>query len=215
MHRLLETKKTGILLPLFSMYSEDDFGCGDIFSILRWLDFFKELNIDIIQILPINELPPHTNCPYTSLTAFAIDPIYLSIRNLDNISNEIKRKINSKEFKNEIKAIKKSNFINYDKIKEIKYLLLWEQYNFFSKELTKSEPKIKEDFEKYCYENSWWLDDYAIFRRLKDIFSFSSWQDWPKGLRDKEKNSIDKFIKENEFEINFFKYIQWEIDKQF
>lgn len=214
MHKILKNKNTGILLPLFSMYRENDFGCGDISSLKNWLWFFKELNLNIVQILPINELPPKTNCPYTSITAFAVDPIYLDISLIENLSPEIKKLIKSKDFKERIKNLKELDYIDYDEIKKIKYEILWKQYNFFIKELIKLEPKEKEKFEKYCFETSWWLDDYAIFRRLKDFYNFASWQDWPQGLRDKNKDDIDKFKKENEFEINFFKYIQWEIDKQ-
>lgn len=197
------------------MYREDDFGCGDISSIKSWLHFFKELNINIIQILPINELPPKTNCPYTSITAFAVDPIYIDILSIENLSPNIKKRIKSKDFRNKIESIKNLNYIDYDEIKSIKYQILWEQYNFFIKEFIKTEPKEREKFDKYCFENSWWIDDYAIFRRLKDVYNFSSWENWPEGLRDRKSNDIDKFKKENEFEINFFKYIQWEIDKQF
>lgn len=214
MHKILKKKNTGLLLPLFSMWREDDFGCGDISSIKDWLYFLKELDLNILQILPINELPPNTNCPYTSLTAFAVDPIYIDIANIENLSPTIKKNIKSKDFKNKIKKIKELNYIAYDEIKRIKYEILWQQYNFFIKEFIKAEPKEKDNFEKYCFDNSWWLDDYALFRRMKDIFNFSSWQQWPDGLRDRKNEEISKFIKENEFEINFFKYIQWEIDKQ-
>lgn len=213
LHKILQEKNTGILIPLFSLYGKDDFGCGDISSIKEWLSFFKELNINIIQILPINELPPHTNCPYTSLTAFAVDPIYISIKEIEELSPEIKKRIRSAEFKRTIKKLKSLDFIDYDEIKRIKYSLLWEQYNFFVKS-TKTQPELKEGFEKYCHENSWWLDDYAVFRRLKDIYSFTSWESWPEEFKNKENKAIERFKKENEFEINFFKYIQWEIDKQ-
>lgn len=214
MHKLLLSKHTGLLLPLFSMYSKDDFGCGDISSLSKWLDFFKELGLDIVQILPINELPPQTNCPYTALTAFAIDPIYISIKDIRFLSPKIEKKIKSKEFQSMIKDIKKQPSILYDDIRMIKYELLFQQYNFFVKELSISEPKLREDFEKYVYENSWWLDDYAVFRKLKDVYSFISWEDWPFGLRDNDNSEIERFKKENEFEINFFKYIQWEIEYQ-
>lgn len=215
MHELLKNKHTGILLPLFSMNSASDFGCGDISSLENWIDFFKEINCDIIQILPLNELPPHTNCPYTSLTAFATDPVYISIRDLTELSPEIKKKIRSSEFKHTLSELKKLDYIDYDKIKKIKHEILWEQYNFFSNQLIHHHPKLKEDFEKYVFENSWWLDDYAVFRRLKDVFAFSSWTDWPEGLKNRNFSDIEKFKHENEFEINYFKYIQWEIDRQF
>ncbi|MGC8866883.1 MAG: 4-alpha-glucanotransferase [Elusimicrobiales bacterium] len=214
MHKLLKKKHTGVLLPLFSIYSDDDWGCGDVSSLEEWIDFFNEVGFDIIQILPLNELPPNTNCPYTSLTAFATDPIYLSIKKIKHLSPAIERKIKTSEFKQRIKIIKNLDYIDYSEIKKLKYEVLWEEYNYLVKEIFHCEPSVKYDFEKYCEENSWWLDDYALFRRLKDIYSFVSWEEWPEGLKEKRANDIEKFKKENEFEINFFKYIQWEIDCQ-
>ncbi len=214
MHEILKTKHTGVLLPLFSIYSDDDWGCGDIYSVEKWIPFLEEIGFDILQLLPLNELPPNTNCPYTSLTAFATDPVYISIQKIRHLSKDIKKKIRSQEFKERIKSLKKLEYINYDEIKKIKYEILWEQYNYVVKDIFKSEPSFKDDFQRYCYENSWWLDDYAIFRRLKDVYSFRSWEEWPLGFKEKRSQDIERFKKENEFEINFFKYIQWEIDCQ-
>ena len=81
-HHLLSGKHTGILLPLFSMRSKKDWGIGDIGAMKLWLDFLKSTNLDILEILPINEMPPGVNCPYTSMSAFAIDPIYIAIEDI-------------------------------------------------------------------------------------------------------------------------------------
>ncbi|MEF3280936.1 MAG: 4-alpha-glucanotransferase [Elusimicrobiota bacterium] len=215
MHEILKQKHTGILIPLFSMFSKNDFGCGDVSSLIEWAEFAKEAGFDIIQILPINEMPPQTNCPYTALTAFAIDPIYISIKDIENISPQILKKIKSSDFLNTIKEFKKKKYIDYDGIKTEKFKILWEQYNYFHKNFILTHSKEAIDFENYCDKNLWWLRDYAIFRRLKDIYSFSTWTQWPDGFKNRQKEVIDSFEKENLFEINFFKYIQWEVDKQF
>jgi 4-alpha-glucanotransferase len=212
-HELLNSNHTGLLLPLFSMNSNDDFGIGDISSLMEWLEVLREMKFDLLQILPINEMPPQTNCPYTSMTAFAIDPIYISIKNIENLSSAIKEEINSKEFKDKIKAIKKKDYIDYDEIKKIKFELLWKQYNYFQKEFDDNHP-FKNGFKKYIEENDYWLDSYAIFRRLKDIKQWTSWTTWEEPLKNRDKNYIENFKKNNQYEINFFKYIQWEIEKQ-
>lgn len=214
MHELLKNKHTGVLIPLFSMSSESDFGCGDTSSLSEWTDFAKEMGFDIIQILPINEMPPGTNCPYTSLTAFAIDPIYLSVKDIENLKPELREKIKSKEFKQKIKNIKKKDYIDYDEIKKIKFEILWEQYNYFQKFFSPSSNE-KIAFEEYKTKNDWWLDNYAVFRRLKDINNWKSWTEWEEGFKNPQSETIARFKNEDRFNIDFFKYIQWELDKQF
>jgi len=210
-HKLLESKHTGILLPLFSMNSKNDFGIGDISSLIEWLDIIKEMNFDVLQILPINEMHPNTNCPYTSMTAFAIDPIYISIKDIENLSPEIKGKISNKDFITTIKKLKNKDYIDYDEIKKIKFSLLWEQYNYF---LTLNNKDLNERFNQYIRENEYWIEDYAIFRRLKDIKNWISWTHWEEGFKNRDYSVIENFKKEQKKEIDFFKYIQWEIEKQ-
>lgn len=215
MHQILSKKHTGLLIPLFSMSSKDDFGCGDVGSVKEWIDFLKELNIDILQILPINEIPPKTNCPYTALTAFAIDPIYISIKDIRFLSPKIKKEIESKEFKETIKTIKQKEFIDYDIIKTIKFKLLWEQYNYFRQNFILTNSNEKKEFDDYIEKNKYWLRDYAIFRRLKDVYNFSSWTSWQDEFKDPHSNYISKFENQEKIQIDFFKYIQWELDYQF
>lgn len=212
MHKLLEKKHTGILLPLFSMYEKDDFGCGDISGLSNFIDFIKDFNIDVIQILPINEMPPGTSCPYTALSAFAIDPVYVSVKEIENLSPQILKKIKSKEFKNRIKSIKQKKYIDYDEIKKIKYEILWEQYEYLLKE---DSSLLNRKLERYTEENNYWIDDYAIFRTLKDKFNWQSWTYWPDEYKNYNREALERFKNENIKEVNFFKYIQLEIDRQF
>ena len=42
----------------------------------RWL---QEAGQSIVQILPINEMPPIETSPYSAMTAMALDPIYITM----------------------------------------------------------------------------------------------------------------------------------------
>ena len=65
MHPLLEKKHTGTLFPLFSMRHKKDWGIGDTRSMTLWFDAMKALNLDLLQVLPINEMP---RCPLSRWT---------------------------------------------------------------------------------------------------------------------------------------------------
>ncbi|MEW5951419.1 MAG: 4-alpha-glucanotransferase [Elusimicrobia bacterium] len=212
-HKLLQSKHSGILLPLFSMNSKSDFGCGDIGSMSQWLDIAEEMGMDILEILPINEMPPGTNCPYTSMTAFAIDPIYISIKDIENLSPEIKDYMESAQFKSLISELRKKDYIDYDAIKKIKFDILWRQYLYFKRESDLGRIS-KKSFDDYKWYNGYWLNDYALFRRMKDVFGWISWTHWEEKYKNRDKNALEKFEKDNQDQVEYFKYIQWEIDKQ-
>lgn len=216
MHHLLKKKHTGILIPLFSMRSNKDWGIGDIATMSMWLDFVKNLNMDILQILPINEIQPTTNCPYTALSGFAIDPIYISVENVEDIkeSKEILEEIKSKNFQNELKELKDSKKVLYDRVRFLKFGILWKIYQeFLKKHWARKSTKGKE-FSMFIEKNSYWLNDYAVFRRLKDVYKWISWTKWEIPYKEKNSQALKDFEKSNEIQILFFKYLQYLISLQ-
>ena len=63
------SRRAGVLIPLFSMPSSRSWGVGeigDIEAIARWLDAGGQR---LLQLLPINEMPPGESSPYSALSA--------------------------------------------------------------------------------------------------------------------------------------------------
>ena len=49
---------------------------GDVAAACAWL---QGAGVRILQMLPLNEMAPGTQSPYSALTAMAIDPIYIRV----------------------------------------------------------------------------------------------------------------------------------------
>jgi 4-alpha-glucanotransferase len=80
----MKNRRSGVLLPLFSMASAESWGIGeyrDVAVFARWL---KAAGQSFVQILPITELPESETSPYSALTAMAIDPIYIALPALED-----------------------------------------------------------------------------------------------------------------------------------
>src|SRR6188768_9226 len=80
------SRRAGILVPLFSIPSTTSWGIGeigDIESMTRWLDRAGQC---ILQLLPINEMPPGERSPYSALSAMAIDPQFISMRAVEDFA---------------------------------------------------------------------------------------------------------------------------------
>jgi 4-alpha-glucanotransferase len=69
----------GILVPLFSIPSADSWGIGEIGDLPHLAQWCREAGCGLLQLLPVNEMPLHEASPYSSLSAMAIDPQFISI----------------------------------------------------------------------------------------------------------------------------------------
>jgi len=76
-------RTTGFALPLLSMRTADG-PCGefpDIAELARLAAFWK---MDIVQLLPVNDTGWQTS-PYSALSAFALNPVYLRVSDLPEL----------------------------------------------------------------------------------------------------------------------------------
>ena len=72
-------RRAGLMLPLFSVRSEADWGIGEIGGLGRTARWLASAGQRIVQLLPINELPAHETSPYSALSGMAIDPAFISL----------------------------------------------------------------------------------------------------------------------------------------
>ena len=50
-NKVINSRSTGVLLPLSAMRSANDWGCGDLESLKSWLTFFSKQGLKVLQIL--------------------------------------------------------------------------------------------------------------------------------------------------------------------
>ena len=216
LHPLLKNKKVGLLLPLFSMRSARDWGIGDITSMRGWLDILNTAGLTILNILPINEIQPGGNCPYTALSGFAIDPVYLDPEAAEELAQapEARDFLASQDFKSRLEQLRAADTIPYDEIRALKHEVLWKIYAAFrSAHILRGTPQGRA-FSAFCEKNAYWLDDYALFRRLKDNSRWISWRHWAPELSGRSPDALERVRAENAVQIDFFRYMQWLLQRQ-
>lgn len=216
MHPLLEKKHTGAMLPLFSMRGKKDWGIGDISCIGPWTGVLAALNLDLLQLLPVNEMPPGVSCPYTTLSAFAVDPIYIAVEDIPELMecHELIEEMAAPGFRTKLRRLHRSKTVQYNDIKQLKFGVLWKIYSrFHERHILKNTARAAELFA-FIEKNSFWLNDYAVFRRLKDARDWTSWTHWEEPLRRHDSEALKKYEAANEHQVLFFKYLQWVIDRQ-
>jgi 4-alpha-glucanotransferase len=72
-------RRSGLLIPLFSAPSSGSWGIGDIGDVAPLCAWLAAAGQRILQLLPLNEMAPGYQSPYSAMSAMAIDPIYIRV----------------------------------------------------------------------------------------------------------------------------------------
>lgn len=195
-------KRAGVALPLFSVYSKNSIGSGEIPDLKMIVDWCSRTGMSIIQLLPLNELGSDY-APYNAVSTFAIEPMYISLKKLKHAD--------LKSFRKEIRSLKK-NFpaggtkVNYN-IKNKKLLLLRKIFSTVNLKETDS-------FISYKENNLRWLKYYCLFKIISGMNPDKSWSEWDLKYRYISSYTAEKILKENENEMNFYVWVQWQLFEQ-
>lgn len=158
----------GINLPLSALHSEKSCGIGEFLDLLPLIEWCHEIGMNIIQLLPLNDSGEDSS-PYNACSSCALHPIYLSLRALPFLE----------EYPHLEEQL--SSFIPLNKLPRIDYpTVLHQKRNwlraYFNK--TASAHLKNPEFTRFIEENSW-IEGYALFKVLREEFSFDHWEDWP------------------------------------
>src|SRR5580698_6061819 len=149
------SRAAGILLHPTSLPSRG--GIGDFGpAAYRFVDFLTAAGQSLWQVLPLGPLG-YGNSPYSSTSAFAGNPLLISLERLAE-----RGWIESSRVLGLSDAVAA---IDYDEVRAHKLPLLKRAAGSF---LNKGPSGAHAKFDRFCAENSWWLEDFVLFDSLRD-----------------------------------------------
>jgi 4-alpha-glucanotransferase len=164
----------GVLIPLFSLRTHDDLGRGEILDLAPMIDFAREMGLGLIQLLPLDEGAIDETSPYSAMSVFAVDPVYLSLRGLKGIGRK------------SLDKARRTAAVGRASVRSLKFPMLERAWRASA---DRYQPSA--EFRSFVDTNHDWLDDYALFRALKDRFDWTPWEQWPGELRDRDASALD------------------------
>lgn len=194
----------GICLPLFSLHSNESCGIGEFYDLSLLFRWCRSVGMDVIQLLPLNDTGNDTS-PYNALSAYALNPIHLSLTRLPHIKGKQK-------FSHQIRELQILNTtprVDYPKVAALKMQFLREYFeNVF--------PSILEqpDYRQFLEANPW-TKKYAIFKALKIKTGWQRWSEWPSEWRTLPVESFYRLFEGFESEVSFHLLLQYLCFKQF
>jgi 4-alpha-glucanotransferase len=196
---LIQTKRaSGVLMSITSLPS--DFGVGDLGpSALRFADLLSESKQRYWQVLPLTPTGLG-NSPYNPTSAFAGNTLLLSpeIMEGEGLLPDLPKTGQGHSH---------SNRASYGDALVLKREMIRKAHGRFKEEGDHGE------YEEFCEENSHWLEAYSLYVALKEETD-EPWYLWPRGLRDREPDSLaEKGVKLRDL-IDREKFAQFEFFKQ-
>ncbi|MFZ0950939.1 MAG: 4-alpha-glucanotransferase, partial [Candidatus Sulfotelmatobacter sp.] len=176
-------RAAGILLHPTSLPSRG--GIGDLGpAAYSFVDSLASARQGLWQVLPLGPLG-YGNSPYSSISAFAGNPLLISLERLADHGWIDQAKISSSSFA----PGSDSGAVEYDHVFAEKMPLLFEAGRNF---LASASVTARQRFERFCSENSWWLDDFILFDALRAQHKLASWNEWPAGLAQREPDALER-----------------------
>ncbi len=183
----LDRRRAGILLHITSLPGPGQ--CGDLGAdAYRFIDFIKETGFTVWQILPVGPTQADGS-PYQSSSMHAGNPRLISIGDLVHqalLPPELGLKV---------------QFTDAEK-RQLLYQA-WENF--------RSDPQqeMQASLDHFISENSSWLENYTLFRALRDENHQQCWWDWPTPIRDRHPDALNKARKRLGAALDYIRFEQF------
>lgn len=202
-------RRAGILVPLFSIPSTTSWGIGEIGDIERMARWLERGGQRLLQLLPINEMPPGERSPYSALSAMAIDPQFISMAALEDFDAIGGEESLPAAARGSLDAVRVSPTIAYTAVRSLKMDALRRSFAHFRDREWTSGTRRASAFRVFCKDQAWWLADYALFRALHARYGERPWTEWPQPMRDRDPDALAAARDEFADDLMFREYLQW------
>jgi 4-alpha-glucanotransferase len=179
---------------------------GDVRFLVEWM---RRAGLSVLQLLPLSEAPPLETSPYSSMSAMALDPQFISLRHLEDhlaLGGEMGLPA---ELRSRLQDVRKSPTLDYSSVRSLKRDALRSAFErFYEMEWRKGTERASA-LETFAREQSWWLEEYALYRALHAHHGDRPWTAWPDDLKQRNGDVLDAARLHLAVEILYRKYLQW------
>ena len=187
---------TGILLHPSSLPSRG--GIGDFGPVAyEFLDFLASARQGLWQVLPLGP-PANGNSPYSSTSAFAGNPLLVSLERLAE-----RGWVDASHLSG---LSSSAGPIDYDQVHEHKIPVLNEAARKF---LDAAPGAARIRFDRFCAENKWWLEDFVLYDALRNRYDKRCWNAWPLELARRDPGALQNACTELASEMAVLRVIQF------
>jgi 4-alpha-glucanotransferase len=179
-------------------------GIGDFGpAAYAFADFLISARQSVWQVLPFGPVG-HGNSPYSSISAFAGNPLLVSLERLAERGWIDHSCVDAQP--------SPDGAVDYTAVFHRKLPIVFEAARNF---VRSASGNARSRYEAFCHQNRWWLDDFVLFDGLRAHHKLQSWNQWPRKLTHRDPDTLKKAQAEMQEDLDlrcvvqFFFFEQW------
>ncbi len=186
---VLGERSAGVLLHISSLPGDEQHGTlGE--EAHRFIDFLADAGFRSWQILPI--VPTHGDLsPYNGISSFAGNPNLIDCH--DIVNHGWLSHLSEEHNKTDV--------------------FLWEK--IYTQFCSQDDLDSQREFQAFIATEADWLEDYAQFVLIRNLFDQMPWYEWPAQYRDRDPQTISQMVADNHDRVQgiylqqYLFYRQW------
>jgi 4-alpha-glucanotransferase len=209
----VSSRRSGLLVPLFSLTSSRSWGIGEFRDLATFAEWARAAGQSFVQILPISEVPSSDTSPYSAMTAMGLDPVYLSLPLVEDFEALGGEPALTDGERSMLERLRAAKHVMYHEVRTLKDRWCRLSYQRFLTTDAASGRRA-EAFAAFRQAHAGWLGDFALFQALRARHSRQPWWEWPGPLARREPEALSSAREELAHEIGYRQYVQWLAEAQ-
>ena len=213
-------KAWGVNTQLYGLRSQNNWGIGDFADLSLLLQQVAKGGGDFVGINPIHALfsaQPESASPYSPSSRQWLNWLYVSVCDvLDVQESDIAMEFcRSREFKDRVKALKQTDWVDYQRVAELKQTVLSFAFTAFQIQHLGKNTTRAQMFLDFVLEGGESLQRYAEFNALHDWYvktqNTTCWG-WPvfhSSHQTSQTAEVRQLIQDEKERVDFHLYLQW------
>ena len=187
-------RQSGILMHITSLPSP--YGIGTMGkAAYEFVDFLEKTGQTFWQILPLGQTG-FGDSPYQSCSTYAGNPYLIDLDMLVEEGYLTKAEVEEPVW--------------FSDPERVDFAVIYNQrYPVLRKAFARFRENIPEAYDRFCWEQGQWLEDYALFMAIKSDRNGASWDVWDSGLRLRVPEAIEAEKQRLGTEMFFWKMVQY------
>ena len=190
-------RQSGILMHITSL--PGPYGVGTMGeNAYKFVDFLQSAGQSCWQILPLNPTG-YGDSPYQSFSSWAGNPYLI-----------------------DLDILVKEGLLRQEELEGICWETTPNRVDF-GLQYTRRYPILRtaherfvpgEEYDTFCRENTFWLNNYALFMAIKDALGGAPWLTWPEGLKTCRPEALEEQRQKLRKDLDFYRFLQYQFFRQ-
>lgn len=197
---------SGILIPLFSLRSDTDFGIGDFGALPDLFAWMKEARQRLLMLLPLLPTAPGDPSPYATRSAVGLNPNFIDLSVLPEWQALGGEEALTEDERAGLRTVRGAKHIHYPTVFALKSRAFELAFAHFERG---EDAARQQAFDAWQAAENGWLTDYALFCALSEEHRHLPWWEWPEPEHDRRPEALEAARARLSRRVRFHAWLQW------